>query len=388
MNLTKRDVERIKECHPDIQKVFLKYARITKQPFVVIDGARTIEEQKRNVARGASKTMRSRHIPGANGFSHAIDIAPLVNGKISWDWDYYYPMAEDIKSVAKELGIPLEWGGDWRSFKDGPHWQLPWATYPPDKPVEQSDTVPGFDKARFFDSIRSSVNLTTENVEGFDKLLDFGYERGTPRNWLAYIIATSFWETAQRMQPVREAYWKSEDWRKRNLRYYPYYGRGLPQTTWKENYKKLGDLIGIDLVSNPDLLLDWKYAVPATFVAMEIGLYTGKKLSDYIDEQDESDSEDYKEYKQARRIINGTDKADKIAELSIIFEKGLISSGYPLNPESLPPESVPEEKGPDLPEKPKPPVETPTEEKEDPPKKQGSFTIAELVGLLIKRLIG
>lgn len=189
-------------------------------------------------------------------------------------------------------------------------------------------------KKDFFDSVRPHLNLTTENVMGLDKMLDLGLNTfATPRNQLAYILATVWWETAQRVQPIKEAYWLSEDWRRRNLRYYPYYGRGLVQTTWKDNYRKIGDLIGVDLVSNPDKIMDWKYAGAAVFVAMEEGLYTGKSLDDYIDENDDSYSVDKAEYVRARRIINGTDKAAKISDLAITFEQGLIDAGYPLQPE-------------------------------------------------------
>lgn len=128
--LRQRDIEQIEECHPLIQKLCYAAAADDDFPaFIVVDGARTVEEQRRNVAKGVSKTMRSRHIPAANGWSHAIDIAPLVNGKLSWDWQYYYPLADHMKRLAADLGVPIEWGGDWKSFKDGPHWQLPWSKF-------------------------------------------------------------------------------------------------------------------------------------------------------------------------------------------------------------------------------------------------------------------
>lgn len=128
--LTPLDISRIEECHPQLQRLFYAAANDPDCPkFTVIDGARTLDEQKRNFARGASKTMRSRHLKGKNGWSHAIDTASLVNGKISWNWAYYYPLEKAIKRIAKELNIPIKWGGDWKSFKDGPHWELPWKIY-------------------------------------------------------------------------------------------------------------------------------------------------------------------------------------------------------------------------------------------------------------------
>jgi peptidoglycan L-alanyl-D-glutamate endopeptidase CwlK len=74
--------------------------------------------------------MKSRHLPGADGKSRAIDIAPLDGGQVSWAWPTYFKLAPIIKQAAKEVGVPIEWGGDWRTFKDGPHWQLPWKDYP------------------------------------------------------------------------------------------------------------------------------------------------------------------------------------------------------------------------------------------------------------------
>ena len=180
----------------------------------------------------------------------------------------------------------------------------------------------------FFDSIRPHVGLTTQNVAGMEKVLDYGIERGTQVNKFAYILATAWWETAQTMWPVREAYWLSEGWRRRNLRSYPWYGRGLIQTTWKDNYARMGREIGVDLTEDPNLLLQWEYALPALFVGMEKGLYTGKDLDDYIDDKDEKHSEDYREYVNARRIVNGTDKAATIARLSLDFEKALKAGGY------------------------------------------------------------
>jgi peptidoglycan L-alanyl-D-glutamate endopeptidase CwlK len=59
-----------------------------------------------------------------------VDIAPFVGGTIRWDWPLYDRLAVGVKQAAFEEGVPLEWGGDWKSFKDGPHWQLPWAQYP------------------------------------------------------------------------------------------------------------------------------------------------------------------------------------------------------------------------------------------------------------------
>ena len=180
-------------------------------------------------------------------------------------------------------------------------------------------------KAKFYETIRDKINLTTQNVFGFEMHLDYAHRRQVKLQKLKYILATSYWETGGLMTPVVEAHWLSENWRKRNLRYYPWHGRGLIQTTWEDNYKKVDDMLVLKgkLMEHPELLLNWQYALPALFIGMETGLYTKKKLDDFIDDKDESDAEDRREMINARRIVNGTDKAAKIAELGLLFEKAL-----------------------------------------------------------------
>jgi len=184
------------------------------------------------------------------------------------------------------------------------------------------------DKKIFFDSIRPHINLTTQNVVGFEKILDYGEKRQTPLNQFAYVLPTSFWESGQTMHPVKEAFWLSEEWRRNNLRYYPWYGRGLVQTTWERNYAVLTERIRVDFLTDPDLLLEWEYALPALFIGMEEGLYTGKSLDDYIDDLDEPDDEDLREFVNARRIVNGTDRQFEIGRLALVFEHGLRAAGY------------------------------------------------------------
>lgn len=127
MTHTLSDVSRrrLQGVHPDLVKVVELAITLTTQDFRVIEGLRTPERQRILVQKGASKTMKSRHLTG-----HAVDLAPLVDGQISWDWQYFHPIAAAMKDAAKRLGLRVEWGGDWRKFKDGPHWQLPWETYP------------------------------------------------------------------------------------------------------------------------------------------------------------------------------------------------------------------------------------------------------------------
>lgn len=130
--LTKRDTDRLKGVHPDLIRVVVMAAELSPDPFTVIQGARTHAEQVRNVAKGASQTMRSRHLPESNacGLSCAVDLAPMIAGKVRWDWPLYFKLEKVMKAAATKVGVPIEWGGDWKSFKDGPHFQLPASKYP------------------------------------------------------------------------------------------------------------------------------------------------------------------------------------------------------------------------------------------------------------------
>jgi peptidoglycan L-alanyl-D-glutamate endopeptidase CwlK len=133
MKLNPSSLSRLKGVHPDLVRVVMRCAadwRDAETGFVVTCGVRTLEEQKVLKAKGASKTLRSRHIPAANGFSHAVDLACVIKGAVRWDWPLYDRLAVRMKAAAKAEKVPLEWGGDWKTFKDGPHYQLPWASYP------------------------------------------------------------------------------------------------------------------------------------------------------------------------------------------------------------------------------------------------------------------
>jgi peptidoglycan L-alanyl-D-glutamate endopeptidase CwlK len=128
--LSEKSMTKLQGAHPDLRKVIVRAAALSSIDFTVLEVVRTAARQKQLVADGASKTMKSRHLVGANGFSHAVDIAPLDGGQVSYAWPLYFKLAPIIKQAAQEVGVPVEWGGDWRTFKDGPHWQLPWKDYP------------------------------------------------------------------------------------------------------------------------------------------------------------------------------------------------------------------------------------------------------------------
>lgn len=123
MELTKRDLERLAGVHPDLQRVIREASALAD--FMVLEGLRSRARQQELVTQGKSQTMFSRHLTG-----HAVDIAPLRDGTVSWDWPDYHALAPVVKGVAERLGVPIEWGGDWKGFPDGPHWQLPFNAYP------------------------------------------------------------------------------------------------------------------------------------------------------------------------------------------------------------------------------------------------------------------
>jgi predicted chitinase len=138
----------------------------------------------------------------------------------------------------------------------------------------------------------------------------------TNKDQIKYVLATVQHETNGTFEPVREAYWLSEKWRKRNLKYYPYYGRGLVQLTWKKNYKKFSKLLTkkyksnyIDLVKMPDLVLNLEFSIFILVYGMKNGIFTGKKLNDYI-------TKNKTDFIRARKIINGLDKSKKIAKIA------------------------------------------------------------------------
>lgn len=120
----------------------------------------------------------------------------------------------------------------------------------------------------------------------------------------AYVLATIKHETANTFKPIKE--YGSKKYLK-SKKYYPYFGRGYIQLTWLQNYKNFSDLLGVDLVDDPDLALNPEISWIITEVGMTEGKFTDKKLSDYFNETKT-------DYRNARRIINGIDKADLVAK--------------------------------------------------------------------------
>lgn len=194
-----------------------------------------------------------------------------------------------------------------------------------------------------YDIIRKELaggKITPEQFKGFERVVsaldadkDYSYPQG------AYVLATIWHETATRMTPIGEygkgkgrAYgtWLTnskgerycyKDFSKKSVyleRDYPflYYGRGDTQNTWWDNYDKLSKVFKVDFLRNPDLLLTDEWSTPVTLYSMKVGLYTGRKLSTFVN----SNKQDFVE---ARRVINGVDKADKIAKEALVFLRAL-----------------------------------------------------------------
>lgn len=191
------------------------------------------------------------------------------------------------------------------------------------------------DRAKFYATVRARLGrLSHLQVEGVDAILDA--MEGAPLAYTAYALATAWKETNNTMQPVREAYWLSEGWRRNNLRYYPHYGRGLVQITWPENYAKAdaklaeaglikpGELIAnLDLAMRPDI---------AAFImrkGMEEGWFSADKKGrhTFARHLPANGVATKAQYIQARRIINLLDKAEEIEGYAQAFERALRDGG-------------------------------------------------------------
>lgn len=123
--LSERSLGKLDGIHPDLADVIKRAIEITEIDFGVSEGMRDLATQEEYVAKGASTTMKSRHLTG-----HAVDIYAYVGGMARWEMPLYEKLAAAVKQAAYECKTPVEWGGDWTSFKDGPHFQLPWGEYP------------------------------------------------------------------------------------------------------------------------------------------------------------------------------------------------------------------------------------------------------------------
>jgi hypothetical protein len=182
----------------------------------------------------------------------------------------------------------------------------------------------------FFKTVRRTIfggSLTVGQVEGMEKILAY-WEETYPRmplDEMAYVLATIAWETGRRMVPVREG---GGERYLRTKKYYPWVGEGLVQVTWETNARKLG-------AKKPGDLMQWPIALHAAFYGMTTGMFTGKKLSDYI-------ANGRRDYIGARRIINGVDRASEIAKYADDFRIALLISRKPVAPPAPAPAPIPD----------------------------------------------
>lgn len=156
--LGSRSVARLAGVHPHLVGVVRRAITLTAQDFSVLEGVRSLATQREYVAKGASQTLDSRHLVGADGLGHAVDLVAYVAGTVRWEWDLYLPIADAMRRAAIDLGVPVRWGGAWcllndlgspaavkravdryvaerraqkrRAFLDGPHFELPKGVYP------------------------------------------------------------------------------------------------------------------------------------------------------------------------------------------------------------------------------------------------------------------
>ena len=150
--LSQRSLGRLDRVHPALVVVVKRAIEVTKIDFGVIQGIRTLEQQKANVEAGRSQTMNSKHLPQDDGYSHAVDLMAYVNGEGCWELNVYDEIADAMKHAAKEENVSLKWGCAWhiddirqwngtmeeamnayidlrrsqgrRPFLDGPHFEL------------------------------------------------------------------------------------------------------------------------------------------------------------------------------------------------------------------------------------------------------------------------
>lgn len=131
-----KSLERLSTVKPELQSVVKRAIELSSVDFRVIEGIRTLERQQYLLKKGATRTLKSKHLTG-----DAVDIAPIIDGQVSWDWKHFHTIALAMKQASEELGTPIRWGGNWlplsasspnqkgefplsKSFPDGPHMEL------------------------------------------------------------------------------------------------------------------------------------------------------------------------------------------------------------------------------------------------------------------------
>lgn len=117
--LNEKSMKKLEGVNPSLVAVIGAAAISCPLNFQVSEGLRSKDRQKMLFDAGKSRTMNSKHIDG-----EAVDIFVIRDGVASWNFNDYYKCSLYIKSAAAELDVAIEWGGDWKTFKDGVHFQL------------------------------------------------------------------------------------------------------------------------------------------------------------------------------------------------------------------------------------------------------------------------
>lgn len=208
----------------------------------------------------------------------------------------------------------------------------------------------------FFDAVRKSLfvgRVAASQVSGMSAILDEWERRGlTDLRWIAYMLATTFHETAKTMQPIEE-YGRGKGRRYgQPVNGKVYYGRGYVQLTWADNYERMGKLLGVDLLNHPARALDPDVAAAIMFEGMTRGMFTGRKLSDHFNDR-------RTDWRGARKIVNGLDRADLIAGHATAFHAALLIASDDLPAPSPDIEPHPPETSKPFPEKSDSPLKQP-----------------------------
>lgn len=233
--------------------------------------------------------------------------------------------------------------------------------------------------ATFYDAVRESVfggTMSQPQVDGINTIAEAWKRYGDGDNRkLAYLLGTTFHETARTMQPVRETLAKTDAkakelltkaWKSGRLKvskdYWSggYFGRGYVQLTHKENYERAGKELGVDLVGNPSLAMDPEIAAAVLIKGSLEGWFTTRKLSTYINQGGA-------DYINARRVVNGTDRAELIATYATSFYRALAAAKEAPNPSPAP---------------------TPAAKAETPASKPPASPVGLIVGLGVAAVLG
>jgi len=267
--------------------------------------------------------------------AHEYNVCPPVTCQQERQWSYVYMLtdikeAKDLKDLTEEQTVELQQGlKELSYYKDGevdgivgPKTYKAWREWKDNNYLGNPKTIGPASVRKFLSLVDEQDRQRTElddpnKQEIIDHVIKTANDMGlTKTEQHAYILATIEHETNGTFEPVREAYWLSEQWRRDNLRYYPYYGRGYVQLTWRENYKKYEAITSEPLVDEPDRVMEPGTAVFILVHGFRYGTFTGHGLREFI-------NDDKVDYYRARQCINKMDKANKIAQLARQWEDRL-----------------------------------------------------------------